>query len=738
MSDSSPTFQQATPPESEFGYGQLLLILRRRGLWFGATFATVLALAAVMVVFGKPTYKSTMQLLVEPNYENAPKTSDRENFQSDRQNEVDYATQLNLMRSDLFVQQAVARLKADHPNEYRTLDAEQVRKALTLAQLKERETGTKIFKIVYTDTDPVKTQRMLETLHSLYQAYNLEQQEIRLTRGVRFVDEQLERLRQGIGETQRKLEQFRQGQNLIDPEEQATAVTDALNKNQVEQQAVLTEYRDAEAAFAELQQQLALSPQEAIVAARLSQSTRFQSLLDEFQKTELALAKERTRYTDKAYTVQRLVDQRQGQLDLLRQEVQRVLPDGAPVAEETALLQAGQLGTTDLTTIKALVETQVKLTGLRAQIQSLMAVEQDLQKELSRFPSLIATYNRLKPGVEIERATFQRLLEERQKLGAELARGGFNWQMVEQPQLGEKQSPLPAQTLLLGAVVGLFLGGAVAFGREYLDGVMRSAEDVQKCARIPVLGTLPALTIRPMASVLPRGPLPMGAVQRVQSVPFRERLDWVFKNLQLRSPTLKSLVVTSALRGEGKSTVALGLALSAARLHQRVLVIDADLRSPSLHQSLGVSGTGLAQLLANPKLSPQPIAATLGDTRIDLLPAGPSPLDPVKLLGAPPMQALMAQLEQHYDLIVIDTPPLLGVVDAMQIASVCSGLVLVSRLDMITRPALTQALALASPLSVLGVVVNSAEAQTIAELEPRSPSSPQTHYQPAYGFQAPE
>ncbi len=171
----------------------------------------------------------------------------------------------------------------------------------------------------------------------------------------------------------------------------------------------------------------------------------------------------------------------------------------------------------------------------------------------------------------------------------------------------------------------------------------------------------------------------------------------------------KSLMITSAVAGEGKSTLALGLALSAARLHQRVLLIDADLRRPNLHQMLNLpNDRGLSTLLSSDATLPGHSSIQSSGAYIDILTAGPTPNDSANLLSSQRMRELMAGFEKNYDLILLDAPPVLGMVDSIIAASFCTGVVLVSRVGKVTKTELTQATAMLSKLNMIGVVANGA------------------------------
>ncbi|MEO0409309.1 MAG: CpsD/CapB family tyrosine-protein kinase, partial [Cyanobacteria bacterium P01_A01_bin.135] len=190
--------------------------------------------------------------------------------------------------------------------------------------------------------------------------------------------------------------------------------------------------------------------------------------------------------------------------------------------------------------------------------------------------------------------------------------------------------------------------------------------------------------------------------------PFRDAVDLIYKTIQLgSSQPLSSLMVTSATAGEGKTTLAIGLALTAARLHKRVLLVDMDLRDPALHKHLGLSNDqGLSNYIQSEQTRFAPLSLTIAGASIDVVPAGPVPDDPVRLLSSRSTHQFLAYAESTYDLVILDTPVILGSADVLQLASLCNAGVMVSRLDRITQPDLTEATAMLSAVNMLGIVAN--------------------------------
>ncbi|MFN6514441.1 MAG: GumC family protein [Nostoc sp. CreGUA01] len=702
--------------ETEPSYGQMFTVLVRRFPWFLVVLIGSLTVASIVTLKTKPTFRSSMQLLVEPNYQGKKEGGGVENQFTDSNVVIDTATQLNLMQSSGLIQKAVDKLQSEYPD----ISTGEIKGSLVLTQLRSKEdnVATKIFQVEYTDKDPQKTQKVLGAIRQVYVEYNKQQQDSRLQKGLQIIREQLSKASEEVKAAETNLQRFRRNQNLIDPESQAKAIETALNNIGQERQTTRSQYGEALARQKSLQEQLNRSPQNALVASRLSQSTRYQSLLNEIQKTELALAQERLRFTDATPSVQKLKEQLQSQKELLQQEVGRALggKSGSAFISGDSLLERGQLGEIDLNLASQLVETQTNLVALSARDQTLANKENELRFEIKRFPPLLAYYNRMLPQLQFSRERLEQLLRAEQQLRQELAKGGFNWEVVEEPQQGAQLGPNLQQNLLLGAVVGLMLGGIAVFIRESIDDSVHTTAELEKQIPLPLLGTTPKLPpAKPRESMIK---LPFGkpevlapwTIQILQSPPRWESLDLIYKNIELLNTVsnLKSLMVTSALPDEGKSALALGLAMSAARLHKRVLLIDANLRDPSLHEQLNLPNEqGLSTLLSSDATLPNQISIQYsGSAYIDILTAGPKPADPANLLSSPRMMELMAAFEENYDLVLIDASPVLGMVDAMLTASSSRSVVMVASIGIVTRSQLTQATAMLSKLNLIGVVAN--------------------------------
>jgi polysaccharide biosynthesis transport protein len=635
--------------------------------------------------------------------------------------EIDYATHLKVLKSSEILKRAIKKLKLEDSEQTVPEIVQELRKSLTVDRVAEEESGTdtgietNIIQTVYTGGDPQETKRVLDAIQSVYLNYNLEQQEKRLQDGLTFINNQIPQARKDLIQAEAALTQLSKQHSLISPETEAIALEENIRDVARQRATLKAQQREFIGDYSSLQEQLGLSTEDTRTLSRLNQSSRYQDLQQRLQTIEIQLANESKKYTNDNPLIQSLKDERDVQRDLLVQETERILgkkADNFDLAIASVQKQGQFLGSNNS---QKITDIQVKLQGIRERDQSLAQTQATLKQQLINFPELIAKYRNLTQETQVKRDAIQRLLKAKQELEIELNRGGFNWQVIEPPLLGEKIAPSIPKNMFLSLLFSTFLGGLAVFIKSAVDERISDPLEIKRQTAIPILGTTPGLYLSPSERFLSQVPF-SSIPQHVNSTKeiikwnsFREAIDLIYENVKLTrtKSSIKSLAVTSAISGEGKSTFVLGLALSAARHQQRVLVIDADLRSASLHLPFDLANdSGLANFLAGEthQLAVQRVSL-LGET-IDLIPAGARPTDPVKLLSSTKLQNLMNQYQQNYDLILVDTPPVIGMADAITIASNCDSTIMMMRLDKVKSGQLLEATALISKLNVLGIVAN--------------------------------
>jgi len=262
-------------------------------------------------------------------------------------------------------------------------------------------------------------------------------------------------------------------------------------------------------------------------------------------------------------------------------------------------------------------------------------------------------------------------------------------------------TPRTAQNLALGFAVGLLLGAGQAVLRDVLTTRVRTEQDIE---RVTDRGVIGSIMLDPSMN---KGPLSVVADQHSPRAESYKRLRTNLQFLGLEEDH-RAIVVTSSVPGEGKTTTAINVAFAMATAGERVLLIDADLRHPRIATLFGLeSGAGLTTVLIG-QASLDDVVQTHGVSGLDVLASGPIPPNPSELLGFAEMTDLLREATRRYDVVILDTPPLLPVTDAAILAHIASGALVVVGSRIVRRPELGAALESLDHVDtrVLGLVLN--------------------------------
>ena len=298
--------------------------------------------------------------------------------------------------------------------------------------------------------------------------------------------------------------------------------------------------------------------------------------------------------------------------------------------------------------------------------------------------------------------------------------------VVREATRAEQVQPEPVRNGILAFVLGLALGIALSYLRETLDTRLRSAAEIGHVLGLPLLGRLPRPTGagRGAAGALVMLYKPSGTPAEAVRM-LRTNLEFVSLDRDVRT-----LLVTSAVEGEGKSTTAANLAIANARAGRRVVLVDLDLRRPALARFFdlerrpGVTDVALGRAALREALAPIAIPAAgsspppgngNGHARVTgtlgVLPAGTPPPDAGEFVASHALAAILDELRHHADLVVLDTPPILAVGDPLALSARADGIVVVARLRLLRRPVLHELgrVLAGAPTAVLGYVITNAE-----------------------------
>jgi capsular exopolysaccharide synthesis family protein len=698
--------QTQTPPwlnkqEEEFNLRQYLEIAQRRAIVITGVAIAALAFSIWSALNQKPTYMGNFQLLVEPvNGKNELSQLTNDN-QSSKPSELDYDTQIQVLTSPELLQKPIQKLQASYPD----LSYGSVIGGLKVVRLKE----TKIIEVDYQSADPGKTYAVLEQLSKAYLEYSLNEQQTYLRQGIQFVNKQIPPLQKQVNDLQDKLQDFRQKYGFIEPDTETANLTSQATA--LDQQ--LTTIQQS---IVRARSDLNILNQENGALTVLSNSANYQNIVNQIQQVDSQIAIESTRFRPGNLNIQVLEEKKANLLPLLRQEASRVL---------------------DAKQAEALTQIQ----SLEIQAQAIAQAKTKLQQQIIQLPVLTREYTNLQSELQLATESLKRFLETRQSLQVEAAQQELPWQLIKEPSQPYAAPLNVSRSLLLGVIGSLVAGFAAALLLEKLDTTYHTAEALAKDVHLPILGIIPfdeQLAVTPGVTAKRKKRRRKSLIRMVRSFikslsklsqkglsalaisdtydsasDLMEAMRVLNTNLQMLSQSsdrpIRSLIISSAMPGDGKSTVAFNWAKTAVAMGQRVLLVDADLRRPQIHAQLNLNNDqGLSDLLSG-QLNPMNVIQRVApDEKLYVLPAGQLHPDPASLLSSQRARQLLEKTHQLFDLVIYDTPPLVGLADTNLLARYANGLVLVVGLGKTDRTILKKAIddLKAFKIPTLGLIAN--------------------------------
>ncbi len=680
--------------EGGLNLGQMVGALRRNLPVIAGVTTVVAAASLLKAMTSTPTYKSGFEILTSPITVEAqvissvPQTLSNREQQGATEKGVDQ-TKLMLLKSPSLLSPIVKDLKAKYPG----ITYDELAAKLVVTPIPSSE----ILSVTYQDDNPEKVKMILERVSEAYLRYSLEERLADVRQGIEFVDAQLPELQKRVELIQDRLQAFRQQYNLIDPDaasRQLSEQTSAIARQRLETQVKLNEAR---ALYADLQQQISQQSGESAASPALSGNARYQAILNQLLDVESQIAKEGSLFRDESAQIRVLQDQKSNLLPLLEREGQRV----------TAGLAS-------------------QIRELEDRNQILSQAETALNQQVKQLSVVSRQYSDIQQELKIANDNLNQFLAKREALRIDAGQKKTPWQLLRPPADPAPSAANVKRSTILGVILGLLLGVGAALIVDRISNVLHTPEDARNVGKFPILGTIPfnselsetekLIVIKDVADLLKQVRQRFGFEQSAEphyaSSPFLEAFRSLYTNISLLSSDtqVRALVISSSIPGEGKSTISIYLAQAAAALGQRVLLVDTDLRLPQIHNRLELANHyGLSNLIALEDLSlDRVVQESMLDVNLHVLTAGPVPPDPTKLLSSKKMQSLMERFRAKYDLVIYDSPPLIGLADTKLIAAHTDGIAMVVGLGKTKQSEFVKALdeLKTMPGAVLGLIAN--------------------------------
>jgi capsular exopolysaccharide synthesis family protein len=695
------TLSNITEESNDWNLRQLLGLLKRRAVIIVGIVTVGMVGITYSTLNQEPVYQGKFQILVEPvNDDSDLGKLNLIDSNISRGGGLDYESQIQVLKSSELLQPIIKQLQVSYPDiTYTSL----------LAGLTLRRFGTaKVIEVSYNSHDTEKIKFVLDTISQFYLNYSLDKRQTKLRQGIQFVEKQLPEIQNRVAQLQKEMQIFRQRYNFIDPENQATTVSAQVQSFTQQRLAINQQLAAARANYLSLQEQ---SGQ----LTAINNAPIYQQLITQQRQLDTQLSGELARFKPDNPIIQSLQEKRNNLLPVIEAEASRAL------------------------NIK-IAEAVTQMRKIEVDSKQLAQAEQQLQNKLKQLPVLSRQYTDIQRNLQLANESLNRFLASREQLQIEVAQTELPWELIQRPNQPEYPiSPNIPRSLLLGFVASFLLGLGAAVLMEEIDNTYHTIDGIKDKIKLPILGTLPfdkTLAdnyVNPTNKTNDQG-VNYAEIDKLTNLfrhqlprnsrnsyyyqgAFWESLQVLYSNIQLLNSDqpINSLIVSSSVPGDGKSTVAYNLAKIAATMGKRVLLVDTDLRRPQIHKLLELNNLwGITNLISSNMDTEQVIQEIPTINNLSVVTSGPIPPDPGRLLSSEKMRQLMEDFRQSFDLVIYDSPPILGLVDVRLIAPHTDGLVLVARMNQTDKSALSQVQDSLKtyPINVLGLVVNGDKSQS--------------------------
>ncbi len=680
------------------------LTLKRRWFVASSVFGLSVIAATIATALQEPVYEAQAKLLFQSDQSSSLTGLESQN----KRGELDsvsaksepLTTQAEIIKSPAVAQATIDAL------DIRTEDGEPISPGKITSELSVRPVpGSDVLQLSYRSPDPILAAAVVNGLIEVYREKNVLMNRAATAAAREFILAELPGTEQAVSQAEAELRQFKEANNIVVLQEEATATVSRLSTLEQTITQVKSQLADITQKASTLRDRVGMDSEVAVAMSALSQSQGVQEALLQLQQVQGELAVQRTRYRAEHPEVAGLQRQEASLIALLRERVQEMLGSNQSVSLDNL-----QLGELEQGLISDLVQTEVERLGLTQRLEQLQAAQRESQARSQSLPRLEETQRELERQLNAAQQTYETLLAQLQEVQVAENQTIGNAQVISAATApGSPVAPSKKINMAAGIIAGLLMAIAAAFLRDLADGSVKTIRAAQVLYDQPVLGVIPAF--RSPSPVVDRPNRDRIVVLAAPQSPLSSAYQMLQANLEFANPdgVIRAVAVSSAVAGEGKSEVVANLAAAAALRGQRVLLVDANFHQPMQHHFWELNNTtGLSNVIVRQSSFHQAVQTTVPN--LDVLTAGVTPPNTLALLGSKGMAHLVESCRHRYDydLILFDTPALLGAADTLTLSKLTDGLLMVVRPGEATQAQATQAKDFLerSRQTVLGLVAN--------------------------------
>jgi len=693
----------------------LRVLIKRKWVVLG-TLAAIFGASLIATLRITPIYDAVGSIAINKPDPMLQNLRDSANYSTDYYDPTDLDTEVRILHSDLLALQVIKQLNLDQMPEFGghgvptssslalTTDALQPDSAKANALLGAfkgslhvvLEPNTRIIDIHYRSPNKELAARVVNTLANTYIEQNFKTRFESTMQASDWLSRQLVDLQMKVETSQEKLVKYQKEHQILgidDKQNITTAKLDELNKE-------LT----------------------AAESARMEKESVFR--LADGGDTESAAAVAGSSSVKGSGSSSGLLDKLESTKADLKIQIAQVSTQFGPAYPKLAELN------NQLHEIEAQIQGEMKRVGGRLRGDYLAALQrenmlraalEEQKQQENKLNESAIEYSLLKRDFETNRTLYEGLLQKLKEAGVTAGLRSNNIRPVDIARTpGSPAEPNVPRNLGFALALGLTSGIGLAFLLEGVDNTVRTPEQAQSISGLPSLGMIP-LGSRTTGEANPTGLSVAASKEAVELITLsrpQSQMSEAYRALRtsllltsLGAPP-KTIIITSALPQEGKTTTSINTATVLAQKGTRVLLIDADLRRPSIHKTLGMGPrAGLSNVLTGGTTLQEATVRSTLLPNLFILPAGTPPPNPAELLASSQMMDLLAELREQYDHIVVDTPPTLSVTDAVVLSTRADAVVLVIRSGQTTKPALRRSRDILAQVNarVAGVLLNAVD-----------------------------
>lgn len=682
------------------------LILQRRKVVVFSVFGLIVALTSLFILSLRPSYQTEASVLIKTN---------RSSSLTGLGEILGKIESLTLQGNPLDTQAQIIVSRPIIEKAIRELDLRDKKGRLlpvkAFSSLKATGAkGTDIIQISYTDENPVRAAKFVNKIIEIYIQQNIQANRAEAVSASKFILEQLPKTAASVTRAESDLRQFKENHRIISLAQEESAGVQAIASLEDQLARTQAELASVNARLQRLQKQASIDSEQTVILASLSQAPGLQQILTQLQEARTQLAVARTRFHPQHPQVLNLEEKTATLNKLLQDQAKQVFGDNPPPG-----LKNFQIGELRQGLLQDFARVETERLALEKKITTLSQQLAGYKDRAKQLPKLEQTQRQLERKLQASQTTYESLLKKLQEVQLAENQNIGNVRIVSPAFIPEQPTASRKQLILGGGIViGALMGIIAALALDLMDQSVKTVKEAKELFQYTLLGIIPAISDSSKKGIL-RGQetgeqIPKIIDRDIPHFPIGDAYQILQSNLNfLSDQQLKSLVVTSSLPKEGKSFVAANLAVTAAQMGRKVLLVDADMRHPIQHHIWGLSHqhpVGLSNLITNQMTISTPIEAVIPN--LSILPCGTLPPNPLSLLNSQRMTELVQSFVQDFDLVIFDTNSLLGTADASTLGRLTDGMLLVVRpgvLDVNSANAAKELLSQSSQ-NVLGMVIN--------------------------------